>query len=398
TRVETNPTEAQKEAGNYKKGHIKVDGMNITIEQPKGSIRRGKDASGKEWESEMHNTYGYIRGTEGVDGDHIDIFLSDNPNEGNVFVVDQVNKDGSFDEHKVMYGFADKESARQAYLSNYEDGWQGLGNITEVSKEEFKKWIGSSKRKTKPFAEYKGIIKSNKSVSSPVAMSEDEYLTSKGLNGNMTDYMLDKLRIPHSETARQQKQREKEAARVRADFDNQKEEARKEYRQKIAKGELREPTKQEAKEREIAKLIKTANGHEDNPSVQAARRVLAKRGVDWRTDKGDMSDNDLAYKKELEDFVANTDSNKRTQIDESKYDAEDLFAPLLLDGKSSNLAVMTFVSDNINDPSLQIAVYDYSFDIDNKTNSGWQKWGDIADEYNAHVAKEDRTWEGGDNA
>ena len=302
TRVETNPTEAQKEAGNYKKGHIKVDGMNITIEQPKGSIRRGKDASGKEWESEMHNTYGYIRGTEGVDGDHIDIFLSDNPNEGNVFVVDQVNKDGSFDEHKVMYGFADKESARQAYLSNYEDGWQGLGNITEVSKEEFKKWIDSSKRKTKPFAEYKGIIKSNKGVSSAVAMSEDEYLASKGLNGNMTDYMLDKLRIPHSETARQQKLREKEAARVRADFDNQKEEARKEYRQKIAKGELRQPTKQEAKEREIAKLIKTANGHEDNPSVQAARRSLAKRGVDWRTDKGDTSDNDLADKKELEDF------------------------------------------------------------------------------------------------
>ena len=398
TRVETNPTEAQKEAGNYKKGHIKVDGMNITIEQPKGSIRRGKDASGKEWESEMHNTYGYIRGTEGVDGDHIDIFLSDNPNEGNVFVVDQVNKDGSFDEHKVMYGFADKESARQAYLSNYEDGWQGLGNITEVSKEEFKKWIGSSKRKTKPFAEYKGIIKSNKSVSSPVAMSEDEYLTSKGLNGNMTDYMLDKLRIPHSETARQQKQREKEAARVRADFDNQKEEARKEYRQKIAKGELREPTKQEAKEREIAKLIKTANGHEDNPSVQAARRVLAKRGVDWRTDKGDMSDNDLAYKKELEDFVASTDSNNRTKIDESKYDAEDLFAPLLLDGKSSNLAVMTLISDYIYDPIRQIAVYDYSFDIDNKTNSGWQKWGDLADEYNAHAVEVDKAWGENDNA
>lgn len=316
TRVETNPTEAQKEAGNYKKGHIKVDGMNITIEQPKGSIRRGKDASGKEWESEMHNTYGYIRGTEGVDGDHIDIFLSDNPNEGNVFVVDQVNKDGSFDEHKVMYGFADKESARKAYLSNYEDGWQGLGNITEVSKEEFKKWIGSSKRKTKPFAEYKGIIKSNKSVSSPVAMSEDEYLTSKGLNGNMTDYMLDKLRIPHSETARQQKQREKEAARVRADFDNQKEEARKEYRQKIAKGELREPTKQEAKEREIAKLIKTANGHEDNPSVQAARRLLAKRGVDWRTDKGDTSDNDwLKSKEDGKSNVVHSFGNSASQND-----------------------------------------------------------------------------------
>lgn len=156
-KVDTNPTEAQKEAGNYKKGHIKVDGLNITIEQPKGSIRRGTDANGKQWESEMHNTYGYIRGTESVDGDHIDIFLSDNPTEGKVFVVDQVNKDGSFDEHKVMYGFPDMESARQAYLSNYEEGWQGLGNITEVSKEYFKKWIDSSKRKTKPFAEYTSV-------------------------------------------------------------------------------------------------------------------------------------------------------------------------------------------------------------------------------------------------
>ena len=156
-KVDTNPTEAQKEAGNYKKGHIKVDGLDITIEQPKGSIRRGTDANGKQWESEMHNTYGYIRGTESADGDHIDIFLSDNPTEGKVFVVDQVNKDGSFDEHKVMYGFSDMESARQAYLSNYEEGWQGLGNITEVSKEDFKAWIDSSKRKTKPFAEYTSV-------------------------------------------------------------------------------------------------------------------------------------------------------------------------------------------------------------------------------------------------
>ena len=156
-KVDTNPTDAQKEAGNYKKGHIKVDGLNITIEQPKGSIRRGTDANGKQWESEMHNTYGYIRGTESVDGDHIDVYLSDNPTAGNVFVVDQINKDGSFDEHKVMYGFPDMESAKRAYLSNYEEGWQGLGSITEVKKEDFKKWIDSSKRKTKPFAEYTSV-------------------------------------------------------------------------------------------------------------------------------------------------------------------------------------------------------------------------------------------------
>ena len=155
--VNTSPTEAQKEAGNYKKGHVRIDGFNVTIENPKGSVRRGTDASGKQWEQEMHNTYGYIRGTEGVDGDHIDVFFSDDPSQGDVFVVDQVNKDGSFDEHKVMYGFASEEEARKAYLSNYEDGWTGLGAITPVCKEEFKKWVQSSRRKTKPFAEYKGV-------------------------------------------------------------------------------------------------------------------------------------------------------------------------------------------------------------------------------------------------
>ena len=155
----TEPTDAQKEVGNYKKGHVKIDGFDVSIEQPKGSVRSGVDATGKAWSQKMNNTYGYIRGTEGVDGDHIDVFFSDNLDgwNGTVYVVDQVNKDGSFDEHKVMYGFNSEEEARKAYLSNYEKGWQGLGAITPVSKEEFKKWVDSSHRKTKPFAEYKNV-------------------------------------------------------------------------------------------------------------------------------------------------------------------------------------------------------------------------------------------------
>ena len=156
--TDTNPSEAQKEAGNYKKGHVKVDGYDITIENPKGSVRSGKDADGKEWSVTMNNTYGYIRGTEGVDGDHIDVFLSDNPEQGNVYVVDQVDADGNFDEHKVMYGFGSAEEARDNYLANYSEGWK-MGTITEVSKEEFKKWIESSHRKTKPFSEYKSVKK-----------------------------------------------------------------------------------------------------------------------------------------------------------------------------------------------------------------------------------------------
>lgn len=156
-KVDTNPSEAQKEAGNYKKGHIKINGFDVTIEQPAGSVRSGKDASGKEWSQVMNNTYGYIRGTEGVDGDHIDVFLGPDMNSDMVYVVDQVNTDGSFDEHKVMMGFSSLEDARSAYLSNYKEGWQGLGNITGVALDEFKKWIDSSTRKTKPFSEYRSV-------------------------------------------------------------------------------------------------------------------------------------------------------------------------------------------------------------------------------------------------
>ncbi|WP_304871414.1 PBECR2 nuclease fold domain-containing protein [Paramuribaculum intestinale] len=153
------PTAAQKEAGNYKKEHRRIDGYRISIENAKGSVRRGTDASGESWEVTMQNDYGYIRGTEGVDGDHIDVFLSDTPEVGDVLVVDQVKPDGTFDEHKVMYGFGSEAEARQAYLSNYSPGWKGLGAITRVSKDEFKKWVNSSKRKTKPFADYHTIKK-----------------------------------------------------------------------------------------------------------------------------------------------------------------------------------------------------------------------------------------------
>lgn len=169
--VDQNPAEAQKEAGNYKKGHVKIDGYDVTIENPKGSVRSGKDADGNEWSVTMNNDYGYIRGTEGVDGDHIDVFLSDNPETGDVFVIDQVNPDGTFDEHKVMYGFKSALAAKRAYMANYSKDWTGLGNITRVSKEEFKKWVNSSHRKTKPFAEYKSVMPVYNKV-----LSEEEFI------------------------------------------------------------------------------------------------------------------------------------------------------------------------------------------------------------------------------
>ena len=573
-KVDTNPTDAQKEAGNYKKGHIKVDGLNITIEQPKGSIRRGTDANGKQWESEMHNTYGYIRGTESVDGDHIDIFLSDNPTEGNVFVVDQINKDGSFDEHKVMYGFPDMESAKQAYLSNYEEGWQGLGSITEVKKEDFKKWIDSSKRKTKPFAKYSTVkTQGDVQTKKPTEANVVENKTDENLSKTKKDVSLQNKSLSDEETRRipqttsQNRPRklgendaiglqlesagrkdEKNNGRTRLErADRERAEAEKiatqqgalmslddlfslgdigpsgtesdtyfspdgyvykmnylahnpllsdylkrlslhnriftntpyelvgfvksgrslypvvrqkninaertateqeiySYMQKLdfaekGDGEFSnsEYTIKDVKPKNVfvgkdgqvyvvdaeiskSEAIKPNVPHliEENvapANTQTEENYAHNSGEIIRKDEdGDASNlltdshneqeqsekeaEDFARQdlKELEDFQKNTDTTGRTAIDENRYDAEDLFAALKLDGKPSKLGVLTVVPDKITDPVVQIAVYDYSDEIDDKTNSGWQKWGDLSDEYNKTVDKDDKAQERGDTA
>lgn len=163
--TEPNPSEAQKKAGNYKKGHLSFGGYDFTVETPKGTTRSGKDEQGKPWSVTMHDTYGYILGKIGVDGDHIDMFINDAADldsfDGNVYVVDQVKTEtGEFDEHKVMYGYPSEEAATEAYLANYSKDWKGLGKVTAVPKTTFDKWLESSDRKTKPFADY-AMIKKN---------------------------------------------------------------------------------------------------------------------------------------------------------------------------------------------------------------------------------------------
>lgn len=156
--TDTNPTDGQKEAGNYKKGHVKVAGFNISIEQPRGSVRSGTDANGKKWSVTMNNTYGYMTDNVGADGDHLDVFLSndiDSWDQQNVYVVDQFNDDGTFDEHKVLLGFNGKDDATDAYYSNYDESWRNRKlAIYEVPMDIFKKWIESSNRKMKPISRY----------------------------------------------------------------------------------------------------------------------------------------------------------------------------------------------------------------------------------------------------
>ena len=200
--TETEPTEAQKKAGNYKKGHLSFGGYDFTVETPKGVTRSGKDEQGKPWSVTMHDTYGYILGKIGVDGDHIDMFINDAADldtfDGNVYVVDQVNPEtGEFDEHKVMYGYPSEEAATEAYLANYSKGWKGLGKVTAVPKATFDKWLESSDRKTKPFAEYAMVQKEQAKFDRDVKEVKPENLTEvQKVAYDAVSTMLKKAGIP----------------------------------------------------------------------------------------------------------------------------------------------------------------------------------------------------------
>ena len=158
----TNPTEKQKEAGNYKMGHIRIKGMPISIENPKGSYRTYKEEDGTEGKIKMKNHYGYFTNTtaQGKDRDAVDVFIGPNVEDFDyVYVIDQNNDKGEFDESKVMLGFNSKEHAKNAYLSNYSSDWDGFRSITKVSIRTFKKWLYRNHKQNKPFSEYYVIQK-----------------------------------------------------------------------------------------------------------------------------------------------------------------------------------------------------------------------------------------------
>ena len=468
--VDTAPTEAQKEAGNYKKGHVQVGKFDITIEQPQGSIRKGMDANGKAWESKMHNTYGYIRGTVGVDGDHIDVFLSndiDGWDGRKVYVVDQYNPDGSFDEHKVMLGFNDINEAKSDYLANYEKGWE-KGRRIDVSATnlvDFEKWIASSKRKTKPFAKYAGLKKEDsqgnplnadgtlklekiKSVddltdddfSNPTRSVElpklqenvDRALGAEGKPVIIKKNILEKNYKNHPDLTPNQSREILESALYRPDLYGNNQKTKRPYNWVVIN------TTDEAGHNRLVLL--EVNKNKDNVEIvhwhyirdnalgtlkkQAEREGglililpseqseeaggLSSRTPDLSSDDKDskvldtkqenLSENDRANLSELSDFAVDTDSAKRTIVDAASFDSENLTVSLLIDGKPSRLSVATIVPDVITDRSYQTAVYDYSDDIDNKTNSGWQKWEELSDEYNSKVSEEERASVFGDSA
>lgn len=146
--VNTAPTEAQKEAGNYAKGHIKLHGLDIAIENPKGSERSGTGPDGTPWSVTLPAAYGYVKRTTGADGEQVDVYVGPNPKSSKVFVVDQKDADtGAFDEHKVLLAFDTQEQAIAAYNAAFSDG-KGparIGGVQEMNTLQFKAQLKAGK-------------------------------------------------------------------------------------------------------------------------------------------------------------------------------------------------------------------------------------------------------------
>lgn len=154
------PTQAQKEAGNYPMGHVRVGGLDISIENPEGSVRKGVDADGTPWESTLYAHYGYIKGSNAKDGDHLDVFIKPGTPEtysGPVWVIDQIDpKTGKYDEAKAILGASSEDEARRIYLANYDQtGPQRIGAITGMPMGAFRAWAKSAEAR-KPLGDLNG--------------------------------------------------------------------------------------------------------------------------------------------------------------------------------------------------------------------------------------------------
>jgi N12 class adenine-specific DNA methylase len=152
--VNTTPTDGQKEAGNYKKGHVTLHGLDISIENPKGAERTGVSKDGTKWSVTMPADYGYIKRTEGADGDHVDVYIGPDPDSTRVFVIDQIDPaTGEFDEHKAVLGVHSQAGAQNLYVRGFSDGKgvSRIGGITEMSVDEFREWATSGDT-SKPLA------------------------------------------------------------------------------------------------------------------------------------------------------------------------------------------------------------------------------------------------------
>lgn len=148
--INVTPTDAQKEAGNYKKGHVWIQGLDITIENPKGSVRSGVSSTGHRWSCRLPADYGYLKGTLGADGDHVDCYVGPDKGSNLVVIVNQVDeKTGGFDEHKCCLFYRSEVDALKDYCAAFSDGkgHARIGSVEAMSMPAFKEWLKAGNTK-----------------------------------------------------------------------------------------------------------------------------------------------------------------------------------------------------------------------------------------------------------
>lgn len=130
-------------------GSINFRGLDIAIENQKSSARAWKNPDdGSAGMSYMRIPYGYIRGTMGVDGDAVDVYVGPHRDAPMVYIVHQTKAPDfkGYDEDKCMVGFLSAAEAKAAYLKQYNDP-RFFGAMTEMPFEEFRVKVLATKGK-----------------------------------------------------------------------------------------------------------------------------------------------------------------------------------------------------------------------------------------------------------
>lgn len=140
------PTDAQIAAGNFQMGHVTIAGLDVTVEWPQGSTRKGVSKDGTPWQRQMSAHYGYVLRTEGADGEHVDVYIGPHHRSLRAFIVDQVDAKGRFDEHKLLLGYASREEAKAAYAKHFPAGFR-VGPVKEMALPRLREWLKSGNLK-----------------------------------------------------------------------------------------------------------------------------------------------------------------------------------------------------------------------------------------------------------
>jgi ribosomal protein L37AE/L43A len=127
---------------------IKSHGLSVTIEHPRGTLRKLHDDAGNVvYKQHMHSSYGYINNTKGRDGDEVDCFIGPMKNAKFAYIVHMLDKGPVVQERenedKVFLGYPSADAAHTAFLLHYPKEF--FGGMTTLPMADFKKKLKTAK-------------------------------------------------------------------------------------------------------------------------------------------------------------------------------------------------------------------------------------------------------------